>query len=161
VAEEVPYHLDPLSRAEAPHRVSALHYQRGCAPNLNPLQGASRHTIAGLSLIQNRPAHHGTIGNKGTAMSSIIAKRREANREKVQAQRASKRRSVPSSQCAPLYLRRPAENKVSPSPILLGDGARLNPWEDLVWTPGKLLGGEHDSRVWKARLYPADKDPFG
>jgi hypothetical protein len=93
-------------------------------------------------------------------MSSIIAKRREANREKVQAQRASKRRSVPSSQCAPLYLRRPAENKVSPSPILRGDGARLNPWEDLVWTPGRLLGGEHDSRVWKARLYPADKDPF-
>jgi hypothetical protein len=93
-------------------------------------------------------------------MSSIIAKRREANREKVQAQRASKRRSVPSPQCAPMYLRRPAENKVSPSPVLLGDGARLNPWEDLVWTPGKMLGGEADSRVWKARLYPLDKDPF-
>jgi hypothetical protein len=59
-----------------------------------------------------------------------------------------------------MYLRRPAENKVSPSPVLLGDGARLNPWEDLVWTPGKMLGGEADSRVWKARLYPADKDPF-
>jgi len=53
------------------------------------------------------------------------------------------------------------------SPILLGDGARLNPWEHLVWTPGKLLGsrlgdsgGDSDPRVWKARLYPLEKDPF-
>jgi hypothetical protein len=99
--------------------------------------------------------------------SSIIAKRRAANREKMRAQRSSgtasgapKLHSVPSSQCASLYLRRPAENKASPSPLLRGDGARLNPWDDLVWKPGKLLGGEADSRVWKARLYPLDKDPF-
>jgi hypothetical protein len=43
---------------------------------------------------------------------------------------------------------------------LLGDGARLNPFHGLEWTQGKLLGGDHDSRVWKARLYPLDKDPF-
>ena len=89
-------------------------------------------------------------------MASIIAKRRELARENKRAQR----HMVPSSQCAPLYLRRPAENKASPSPILLGNGARLNPWQDLQWTPGKLLGGDHDPRVWKARLYPLEKDPF-
>jgi hypothetical protein len=64
------------------------------------------------------------------------------------------------STCAPVYLRRPAENKVSPSPVLREDGTRLNPWQDLTWTPGKMLGGEPDPRVWKARLYPLDKDPF-
>jgi hypothetical protein len=89
-------------------------------------------------------------------VASIIAKRRELARENKRAQR----HMVPSSQCAPLSTRRPAENKASPSPILLGDGARLNPFHGLEWTQGKLLGGDHDSRVWKARLYPLDKDPF-
>jgi hypothetical protein len=91
---------------------------------------------------------------------SALARRRAANREKMRAQRDTRRHSVPSSQCAPLYLRRPAENKASPSPILRGDGERLNPFRDLEWTQGKHLGGDPDLRMWKARLYPADKDPF-
>jgi hypothetical protein len=97
-------------------------------------------------------------------VASIITKRREAARVKKASQRlagAPRRHRVSPSQCAPASPRRAAENKVSPSPILLVDGARLNPWQDLVWTPGKLLGsGDADSRVWRARLYPADKDPF-
>jgi hypothetical protein len=93
-------------------------------------------------------------------VASIIARKRAQTRDRQNAHRAVERHSVPSSQCAPLSHRRPAENKGSPSPLLRGDGARLNPWEDLVWKPGKLLGGEADSRVWMARLYPLDKDPF-
>jgi hypothetical protein len=93
-------------------------------------------------------------------VASIIAKRRAANSEKVRSQRASKRRSVPSPQCAPLYPRRPAENKASPSALLREDGTRINPWSDLDWTPAKMIGGDSDTRVWMARLYPADKDPF-
>jgi hypothetical protein len=98
-------------------------------------------------------------------MSSIITQRREAARDKKRTQRlqpsergqAHRATQLP---CPNMSLRRPAENKVSPSPILLGDGARLNPWSGLDWTPGKMLGGEADSRVWKARLYPLDKHPF-
>jgi hypothetical protein len=98
-------------------------------------------------------------------MSSIITQRREAAREKKRTQRLQpsqrgQAHRATTVSCPTMSPRRPAENKASPSPILLGDGARLNPWEDLVWTQGKALGGDQDTRGWKARLYPLDKDPF-
>jgi hypothetical protein len=98
-------------------------------------------------------------------MSSIITKRREAASDKKRTQRlqpsqrgqAHRATQLP---CPNMSLRRPAENKASPSPLLREDGTRINPWSDLDWTPGKLLGGDLFPLVWKARLYPLDKDPF-
>jgi hypothetical protein len=93
-------------------------------------------------------------------VASIIARKRAQASDRQSAHRDPKRHMASPQPCALLSRRRPAENKVSPSPILLGNGDRLNPWEDLVWTQGKALGGDPDMRMWKARLYPLDRDPF-
>ena len=92
--------------------------------------------------------------------ATIIARKRAAAAARKAASRGtSRRRAIPVPR-ASVSARNPAENKGSPRAIFVLDGDRQNPWSDLEWQPGKLLGGLPDPRVWKARLYPADKDQF-